>query len=115
MPHSLILNLLPIAPIPAQFLTGRHLHALFLKLVSAVDTDLSAHLHDRATEKAFTLSPLQIGTKELHKNSAQSEQKKILPHVGREIYSELQWEYKQAIREKTPIWWRISSRSTRWR
>ncbi|MGL5062129.1 MAG: CRISPR-associated endoribonuclease Cas6 [Microcoleus sp.] len=112
MPHSLILNLLPIAPIPAQFLTGRHLHALFLKLVSAVDTDLSAYLHDRATEKAFTLSPLQISNKGVDRNSAPQQQKKILPHVGREtdaeFSSELQWEYKQAIREKTPIWWRIS-------
>lgn len=108
MPHSLILNLLPIAPIPAPFLTGRHLHALFLNIVSAVDTDLSAYLHDRGTEKAFTLSPLQISSKEVHKNSAPPEQKKILPPVGREISSELRWEYKQAIREKTPIWWRIS-------
>ncbi|HAT15119.1 MAG TPA: CRISPR-associated endoribonuclease Cas6, partial [Microcoleaceae bacterium UBA11344] len=34
MPHSLVLNLLPQAPIPPGYLTGRHLHALFLTLVS---------------------------------------------------------------------------------
>lgn len=38
MPHSLVLNLLPQSPISPQFLTGRHLHALFLTLVSSVDT-----------------------------------------------------------------------------
>ncbi|WP_446374821.1 hypothetical protein [Coleofasciculus sp. D1-CHI-01] len=37
MPHSLILNLLPQSPIPTQFLSGRHLHALFLNWVSSVD------------------------------------------------------------------------------
>lgn len=40
MPHSLVLNLLPKSPISPQFLTGRHLHALFLTLVSSVDTTL---------------------------------------------------------------------------
>lgn len=32
MPHSLVLNLLPKSPISLHFLTGRHLHALFLTL-----------------------------------------------------------------------------------
>jgi CRISPR-associated endoribonuclease Cas6 len=108
MPHSVVLNLLSASPIPSQFLTGRHLHALFLKLVSAVDTDLSAYLHDQANEKAFTLSPLQIGRKEVYQSSTPKEQKKVLPAATRTISQPIQWEYKQSIRENTPIWWRIS-------
>ncbi|MEG4576880.1 hypothetical protein QUA56_30035 [Microcoleus sp. N3A4] len=49
---------------PSQFLTGWHLHALFLNLVSAVNTDLSAYLHDQSHEKYFTLSPFQVSRKE---------------------------------------------------
>ncbi|HAJ62041.1 MAG TPA: CRISPR-associated endoribonuclease Cas6, partial [Cyanobacteria bacterium UBA8543] len=60
MPHSLVLNLLPQSPIPPQFLTGRHLHALFLTLVSSVDTQLGDYLHESKADKAFTLSPLQV-------------------------------------------------------
>ncbi|MDB9513328.1 CRISPR-associated endoribonuclease Cas6 [Kamptonema animale CS-326] len=104
MPYSLVLNLLPSSPIPPQFLTGRHLHALFLKLVSAVDTDLSAYLHDQANEKAFTLSPLQVSKKEAQKIKIIGENKRIDPLGSRT----LQWEYKQVIRGNTPIWWRIS-------
>jgi CRISPR-associated endoribonuclease Cas6 len=40
MPHSLVLNLLPQSPIYPSYLTGRHLHALFLTLVSSVDKTL---------------------------------------------------------------------------
>ena len=54
MPHSLILNLLPLSPIPPQFLTGRHLHALFLTLVSSVDPTLGDRLHNPSADKAFT-------------------------------------------------------------
>jgi CRISPR-associated endoribonuclease Cas6 len=108
MPHSLVLNLLSTSPIPSQFLTGRHLHALFLNLVSAVDTDLSAYLHDQTNEKAFTLSPLQLNRKEIYTNSTQSVKKKVLPAVTSAISDAIQWEHKQPIRENTPIWWRIS-------
>ncbi|PSB43093.1 CRISPR-associated endoribonuclease Cas6, partial [filamentous cyanobacterium Phorm 6] len=108
MPHSLVLNLLPVAPIPSQFLTGRHLHALFLNLVSAVDSDLSAYLHDQSHEKAFTLSPFQISRKEVYQNSIPQIQKRVLPTAGRTISQAVQWEHKQAIRENTAIWWRIS-------
>lgn len=62
MPHSLVLNLLPQSPIPPQYLTGRHLHALFLTLVSSVDKELGDLLHDSTADKAFTLSPLQINS-----------------------------------------------------
>ena len=93
MPHSLILNLLPQSPIPAQFLTGRHLHALFLTLVSSVDRTLGDYLHDATADKAFTLSPLQVR----HRQPKRS--------IG--DYT-LQWEHKQAIPAGTPCWWRIS-------
>lgn len=94
MPYSLVLNLLPTSPIPPQFLAGRHLHALFLTLVSSVDKELGSYLHDQKTEKAFTLSPLQV------------------PQMGhskiRRGNHALQWEHKQVIPAGTPTWWRIS-------
>lgn len=91
MPHSLVLNLIPQSPIPAQFLEGRHLHALFLTLVSSVDRELGGQLHAQNTEKAFTLSPLQIASQNSRK------------HQDR-----LQWSHRQAISAETPCWWRIS-------
>ncbi|MBD2743083.1 CRISPR-associated endoribonuclease Cas6 [Coleofasciculus sp. FACHB-1120] len=93
MPHSLVLNLLPQAPIPAQFLTGRHLHALFLTLVSSVDQELGNSLHQSGADKAFTLSPLQSSRQ--------------IKRVGLQD-STLQWEHKMAIPEGTTCWWRIS-------
>lgn len=95
MPHSLVLNLLPASPIPPQFLNGRHLHALFLTLVSSVDKELGTFLHDQKTEKAFTLSPLQV-TQMAHSRNIRG---------GNHA---LQWEHKQAIPACTPTWWRIS-------
>lgn len=88
MPHSLILHLIPLSPIYPQFLTGRHLHALFFSLVSAVNPELGSFLHDQKSEKAFTVSPLQI---------EQKGNKKIL-----------QWEHCKPIPAGTPCWWRIS-------
>lgn len=86
MPHSLVLNLLPQTAIPQSHLSGRHLHALFLDLVRSLDPDLSTALHQQQSEKAFTLSPLQVGDR---------------PHT-------LQWEHQRAIAAGTPCWWRIS-------
>jgi CRISPR-associated endoribonuclease Cas6 len=40
MPHSLILNLQPRSPIPPNYNTGKHLHALFLTLASSVNQEL---------------------------------------------------------------------------
>ena len=87
MPYSLVLNLLPRSPIPQAHLSGRHLHALFLDLVRSVDSDLARTLHQQQSEKAFTLSPLQVG------NS-----KKNL----------LQWQHDRSVPAGTPCWWRIS-------
>lgn len=89
MPHSLILNLVPTSPIPAGYLSGKHLHALFLTLVSSVDKPLGDRLHEQKTDKAFTLSPLQIA-----KRSGQD-------HL-------LQWEHSRPIPAGTSCWWRIS-------
>lgn len=89
MPHSLVLNLLPTSPIPSGYLTGKHLHALFLTLVSSVDQDLGDRLHEQKTEKAFTLSPLQVSDR---------------PHRDHT----LQWEHKKAISAGTACWWRVS-------
>jgi CRISPR-associated endoribonuclease Cas6 len=93
MPHSLVLNLLPQSPIPPQYLTGRHLHALFLTLVSSVDTTLGDRLHDSSADKAFTLSPLQINSPLLK---------------GGKEGSKLQYSHQQPISVGTPCWWRIS-------
>ncbi|MEH2166931.1 MAG: CRISPR-associated endoribonuclease Cas6 [Nostoc sp.] len=93
MPHSLVLNLLPQSPIPPQYLTGRHLHALFLTLVSSVDTTLGDRLHDSTADKAFTLSPLQTNSPLLK---------------GGRGGSKLQYSHQQPIPAGTPCWWRIS-------
>lgn len=89
MPHSLVLNLIPVTPIYPQFLTGRHLHALFFSLVSHVDRELGDRLHGERSEKAFTVSPLQI------------QKPKSRSHI-------LQWQHPQPIAAGTPLWWRIS-------
>jgi CRISPR-associated endoribonuclease Cas6 len=96
MPHSLVLNLLPKSPIPPQFLTGRHLHALFLTLVSSVDKNLGDRLHDSSADKAFTLSPLQIN----NTNSPISR--------GSRGGYKLQYSHQQPIPAGTSCWWRIS-------
>lgn len=99
MPHSLVLNLLPQSPIPSQFLTGRHLHALFLNLVSSVDRKLGDYLHEAKSDKAFTLSPLQV----VRRGTASR-----TPTGARNQNPTLQWEHSQAIPTGTPCWWRIS-------
>ncbi|MBP0027895.1 CRISPR-associated endoribonuclease Cas6 [Roseofilum sp. Guam] len=86
MPYSLVLNLVPLSPIPLGYLSGRHLHALFLNLVSSVDRTLGDRLHDSQADKAFTLSPLQT----------------------RRHFKTLSYEHQQAIPAQTACWWRIS-------
>ena len=95
MPHSLILNFIPKSPIYPQFLTGRHLHALFLTLISSVDKDLGTHLHNSTADKAFTLSPLQIT-----KNSP-------IPKAVKRG-SILKSQHQEMIPTGTHCWWRIS-------
>lgn len=90
MPYSLVLNLVPLAPIPKTHLSGRHLHALFLDLIRAYNSELATALHGQTTQKAFTLSPLQTNI-----NTQQS--------PGR-----LQWSYRHAIPAGSLCWWRIT-------
>lgn len=85
MPHSLVLNIIPQSPISAGYLSGKHVHALFLTLVSSVDKALGDRLHADKTHKAFTLSPLQVFNN-----------------------PKLQWEHTQTIPAGTPCWLRIS-------
>lgn len=89
MPHSLILNLQPRSPIQPGYLSGKHLHALFLTLVSSVDKELGDRLHSQNTNKAFSLSPLQRSDRPRK------------DHL-------LQWQHRHPIPENTPCWWRIS-------
>jgi CRISPR-associated endoribonuclease Cas6 len=92
MPYSLVLNLLPRSPIPQTHLSGRHLHALFLDLVQSIDPDLATALHQQQSEKAFTLSPLQV---EYSRNKGSD------PH-------RLQWQHDRSIPAGAPCWWRIT-------
>jgi len=87
MPYSLVLNLVPRSPIPQAHLSGRHLHALFLDLVQSVDPALAIALHQQQSDKAFTLSPLQVGNRQ---------------------GTALQWQHNRSISAGTPCWWRIS-------
>lgn len=97
MPHSLVLNLLPTSPISPKYLTGKHLHALFLTLVSSVDQSLGDRLHEQQKEKAFTLSPLQVtGNRE-----------QAIENRNR-VTSSIQYHYSQPISTGTPCWWRVS-------
>ena len=80
MPYSLILNLIPLSSISPQYVSGRHLHALFLTLVSTIDRDLGDRLHHSESDKAFTLSPLQT----------------------KKSVSQLQWEHHHSIPKGTP-------------
>jgi CRISPR-associated endoribonuclease Cas6 len=104
MPHSLVLNLLPQSPIPPQYLTGRHLHALFLTLVSSVDSTLGDRLHDSTADKAFTLSPLQIRGEGIGDRG--QDRGKYKSKIS--ISSSLQYSHQQPIPAGTPCWWRIS-------
>lgn len=60
MPYSLVINFTPVSPLSPKFISGRHLHALFLTVVSSVNPELGTYFHQSQSDKAFTLSPLQI-------------------------------------------------------
>jgi CRISPR-associated endoribonuclease Cas6 len=97
MPYSLVVNLVPRAPIPKTHLSGRHLHALFLDLVKSVDQELASVLHGQTEEKAFTLSPLQVQLPDRKSHLRNSR-----------LTDCLQFQYNRSIPEGTPCWWRIS-------
>ncbi len=105
MPHSLVLNLLPTSPISPGYLTGKHLHALFLTLVSSVDQKLGDRLHEQQKEKAFTLSPLQmVGKREEGRGKRNPSG---TWHLAPGTCS-LQYHHSQPIPAETPCWWRVS-------
>jgi CRISPR-associated endoribonuclease Cas6 len=85
MPHSVVLNFLCEKPILPGYLEGRHLHALFLSMISAFDLELGTKLHTDSTHKAFALSPLQYRSPD-----------------------HLQTQHTKAIPPETPCWWRIA-------
>ena len=116
MPHSLVFNLLPKTPIPPGFTSGKHLHALFLSLVSSVDAEMGNQLHANQGNKSFTLSPLQIVKSSQcsvlnssHQSSTQrstfnTQHFKTTPQNS----FPLQWNYRKPISPNTACWWRIS-------
>lgn len=95
MPHSLVLNLIPETPIPVEYLSGRHLHALFLTLVSSVNRELGDRFHQSYEQKSFNLSPLQTLKR---------------PDKPRNLSPrhQLQWQHQRDIAPGTPCWWRVS-------
>ncbi|MEX0269386.1 CRISPR-associated endoribonuclease Cas6 [Leptolyngbyaceae cyanobacterium UHCC 1019] len=108
MPHSLVLNLLPSSPIAPGYLTGKHLHALFLTLVSSVDQALGDRLHEQQKEKAFTLSPLQVSSQFSvlsSKLGTLTQNSKLKTQNSLDF---LQYQHSHPIPAGTPCWWRIS-------
>ena len=101
MPHSLVVNFMPKTAIYPEFLTGRHLHALFLTLVSSVDKELGDRLHGQNKDKAFTLSPIQV-------DSGQPVKSNLIKKVGNRGGDLLQCDRKLPIPADTACWWRIS-------
>ncbi|MDJ0648860.1 MAG: CRISPR-associated endoribonuclease Cas6 [Xenococcaceae cyanobacterium MO_188.B19] len=97
MPYSLVLNLLPLSPISPSYSQGKHLHALFLNIVSYCDRDLGDYLHNQKTNKAFTISPLQV-----------LGDKKSPFTKGGFRGDRIQYQHKKPIPVNTPCWWRIS-------
>lgn len=101
MPHSLVLNLLPESPIPPGFTSGKHLHALFLSLVSSVDAEMGNQLHINQANKSFTLSPLQLISRNRPRPKAKAAQSSPPSDL-------MKWQHHQPVSPGTPCWWRIS-------
>lgn len=102
MPHSLVLNLLPESPIPPGFTSGKHLHALFLSLVSSVDAEMGRHLHANQANKAFTLSPLQV-----LRTREQAIGNRGKSHTFSSLFP-ITYNHRKPISPGTPCWWRVS-------
>ncbi len=105
MPHSLVVNFMPKTPIYPEYLTGRHIHALFLTLVSSVDKELGDRLHIEKANKGFSLSPIQQLA-----FSGNSSNRPNLKRVNSQSPKpkSLCWHYQQDISTSTPCWWRIT-------
>ena len=105
MPHSLVVNFMPKTPIYPEFLTGRHIHALFLTLVSSVDKELADRLHEQQNHKAFALSPIQF---KIDRRSTTAPKLKTNSKQPIAKSQSLIWKYDRPIDAGTPCWWRIS-------
>ncbi|TYQ26026.1 CRISPR-associated endoribonuclease Cas6 [Pseudanabaena sp. UWO311] len=117
MPHSLVVNFIPKTPIYPEYLTGRHIHALFLTLVSSVDQELGDRLHGEKANKGFGLSPILVmgngslvmgnGSSVIGKKPKTRSQSPITNHQSPN-YQSLITNYQLPIPPSTPCWWRIS-------
>jgi CRISPR-associated endoribonuclease Cas6 len=102
---------MPKTPIYPEYLTGRHIHALFLTLVSSVDQELGDRLHSEKANKGFGLSPIQLATSDQRlvvssdKNFSKPNLKKA--NILQLKAKSLSW-HNQEISPSTPCWWRIS-------
>lgn len=113
MPHSLVVNFMPKTPIYPEYLTGRHIHALFLTLVSSVDRELGDRLHSDKANKGFGLSPIGILT--IDSGSSVIDKQPKLKKRSPNLQSSLKYNYQFPItNHKLPIpplttcWWRIT-------
>jgi len=111
MPHSLVVNFMPKTPIYPEYLTGRHIHALFLTLVSSVDQELGDRLHGEKANKGFGLSPIQLATSD-RRLAASSDRNFSKPNLKKANSQQLKakslsW-HNQEIPTSTPCWWRIT-------
>ncbi len=109
MPHSLVVNFMPKTPIYPEYLTGRHIHALFLTLVSSVDKELGDRLHGEKANKGFGLSPIVVmghgglvignGSSGIGKPKPKRKNQSPITKLPITNYQ---------IPPSTPCWWRIS-------
>lgn len=83
MPHSLVINFSLLSDIPSGYTSGKHLHALFLKLVDSADSDLADYFHTSETNKSFTVSPLQFN-------------------------HQIQWQNQKTLKKGYSYWFRIT-------
>jgi CRISPR-associated endoribonuclease Cas6 len=110
MPHSLVVNFMPKTPIYPEYLTGRHIHALFLTLVSSVDKELGDRLHGEKANKGFSLSPIQqlvVSDWQLAVSPDKNKPKLRKANNQPLKTKSLSWHH-QEISPSTPCWWRIS-------
>ncbi len=118
MPHSLVVNFMPKTSIYPEYLTGRHIHALFLTLVSSVDKELGDRLHGEKANKGFGLSPILvmgngasvIGNRSLGMGKPKPIRKTQSPITNHQSpnYQSLITNHQLPIPPSTPCWWRIS-------
>jgi len=106
MPQSIVINLVPEAVIPRQYLQSQHFQKLFLTLVTAVDTELGRILQADSQNRSFTLGPLQVPDPD-NTRLASRKLKFFLPRSVSE-QQPMQYHYPADIPPGVHCWWRIS-------